>query len=318
MNSFRIGLIGITVEYGGKSMAEGFLHDFEGWVIFMACTSVIVGEMWLLSRWATPRRHFREVFGLEFPASAPAGMLRNDRRLPRSYIAAIVLIAIASVIATVIPQREHLHPVRKNFSEFPLHIGQWKGYSLPLEKVYLDELKLDDYILANFLDTGHQPANLYVSYYATQADGNSAHSPRACLPGDGWEIGELATRDLPGVRFKGEPLRVNRAVIQKGEDRQLVYYWFQQRGRNVTGEYTVKLYLFRDALMRNRSDGAMVRLVAPLGGEIDPAPGSSLRCVGGGGEAWGGEERFGHFDPQKVSGSSHRGKSFAEVRSARK
>ena len=265
MNSFRIGLIGVTVEYWGKTMAEGFLHDFEGWVIFMACTAVIVGEMWLLSRWTTPRRQLREVFGLEFPASAPRGAPRNDRRLPRPYVAAIILISIGSLVTMATPQREHQHPVRKNFSDFPLETGQWKGRSVPLEKIYLDVLKLDDYMLADFVGAGNQPVNFYVSYYASQADGNSAHSPRDCLPGDGWVVGEIAARDLPGVMFNGKPLRVNRAVIQKGEPKQLVYYWFQQRGRNLTGEYAVKLYIFWDALMRNRSDGAMVRLVTPLG-----------------------------------------------------
>src|ERR1700728_2645419 len=35
MNSLRIGVIGITVEYWGRRMAEGVLHEFEGWFVFM-------------------------------------------------------------------------------------------------------------------------------------------------------------------------------------------------------------------------------------------------------------------------------------------
>jgi EpsI family protein len=75
---------------------------------------------------------------------------------------------------------------------------------------------------------------------------------------------EFGQRDLQGVTVGGSPLRVNRSVIELGNQRQLVYYWFQQRGRVITGEFTVKWYLFWDALTRHRTDGALVRLITPL------------------------------------------------------
>ncbi len=264
MNSFRIGLIGITVEYWGKSMAEGFLHDFEGWIIFMACTAVIMAEMWLLSRWSTPRRRLREVFGLDLPAPAPDNARRTYRALPRPYLAAIAVVALTATVSAVIPESTHLRPARKEFSQFPLELGSWKGRTDFIDPVYMPLLQLDDYILADFADANGQRVNFYVPYYATQVNGNSAHSPRACIPGDGWEIIDFAPRVLRNVSFKGMPIKVNRVVIQKGEHKQLVYYWFQQRGRIVTDEYVVKLFIFWDSLMRHRSDGAMVRLVAPI------------------------------------------------------
>jgi EpsI family protein len=69
------------------------------------------------------------------------------------------------------------------------------------------------------------------------------------------------------------PLRVNRVLIQQGDDRQLVYYWFQERSRDITSEYAVKWYLLVDALLRNRTDGALVRLVtaAPAGSDLAAA-----------------------------------------------
>jgi EpsI family protein len=79
--------------------------------------------------------------------------------------------------------------------------------------------------------------------------------------------------DVPGEG--GNPLRINRLVIQKGEDRQLVYYWFQQRGRNLTNEYAVKWYLFWDALTLNRTDGALVRLTTYLPQGEDLATGAA-------------------------------------------
>jgi EpsI family protein len=90
------------------------------------------------------------------------------------------------------------------------------------------------------------------------------HSPRSCLPGGGWRVLEFDQREVAGVRIHGASLRVNRAVVQQGADRQLVYYWFQERGRSITNEYLVKWYIFEDALLRNRTDGALVRLITPL------------------------------------------------------
>jgi EpsI family protein len=84
------------------------------------------------------------------------------------------------------------------------------------------------------------------------------------VPGGGWRIESLTQRSLPGVRAGGEALTVNRAVIALGNRHQLVYYWFQQRGRVLTNEYAVKWYLLWDALTRNRTDGALVRLVASI------------------------------------------------------
>jgi EpsI family protein len=106
--------------------------------------------------------------------------------------------------------------------------------------------------------------NLYVAYYASQRTGQSAHSPRSCLPGGGWRILDFGPHEVTGVRGNGAPLRVNRAIVQQGAERQLVYYWFQERGRDITSEYLVKWYLLEDAVTRNRTDGALVRLTTPL------------------------------------------------------
>jgi EpsI family protein len=90
------------------------------------------------------------------------------------------------------------------------------------------------------------------------------HSPRTCLPGGGWKIVEFEEVSVPGVTAAGVPLRVNRSLMAFGSNRQLVYYWFQQRGRVVTSEYMAKWYLFWDSLTMNRSDGALVRLIVPI------------------------------------------------------
>lgn len=260
MNSFRIGIIGVMSEYWGRSMAEGFLHDFEGWAVFMVCTAVLIAEMWLFARFSKDRRPLREVFGIEFPLPTPKNASVKYRKLPVSFIGAMGLLTAAAVTSVALPQRVEVSPVRQAFSHFPLAIDEWRGKREMLEDIYLNELKLDDYLLVDYLGAPQKPVNLYVAYYASQKKGQSAHSPRTCIPGGGWKITSLASHQLDGVLFKDRPLVVNRTVIQKDEHKQLVYYWFQQRGRNLTNEYLVKWYIFWDALTRNRTDGALMRV----------------------------------------------------------
>jgi exosortase D (VPLPA-CTERM-specific) len=264
MNSLRIALVGVTSDRFGKAAAEGFLHDFEGWAVFMLCLGVMFAEMALLARLGRDARPLHQVFGVDLPDPSPPQAIRRARELPGSFLGASALVLAVALIVLVLPQPHSQAPARKEFSDFPLELGSWRGRPERLEKIYLDELKLDDYLLVNYADRGGSLVNLYAAYYAVQRDGNSAHSPRACLPGDGWEIQSFGAAEVPGAAPDGAALRVNRVVIQKGEARNLVYYWFQQRGRNVTDEHVVKLWIFWDLLARNRSDGAVIRLVTPL------------------------------------------------------
>jgi len=259
MNSFRIGVIGVMVEYWGQSMAEGFLHDFEGWIVFMACLGVLLIEMLLLSRIGSDRRPLREAFAIEFPEASPKGADVQHRRLPGSLVASLAVITATALLALSLGDREQLVPERKEFAGFPHEVGEWKGRAQKLEKIYLDILKLDDYVIKDYVGSDGKGVNFYVAYYASQSKGESAHSPRSCLPGGGWKIASLEQRTLDATSA-GKPIQVNRVVIKQGEYKQLVYYWFQGRGRTITSEYMVKWYLFWDALTKNRTDGALVRL----------------------------------------------------------
>jgi exosortase D (VPLPA-CTERM-specific) len=273
MNSFRIGTIGVMVEHWGVQTAEGFLHEFQGWMVFMASGAIMVLEMMLLARVGAGRRPWRELFGLEFPAPTPKAPPAVVRPVPTSlYASAVVLVGVA-VLSLSLPERAESIPPRKSFADYPTTLGPWIGRRGTLETVYLDQLMLDDYLLADFVRGQEPPINYYIAWYDSQRAGRSAHSPRSCLPSGGWQIQSFTQQALLGVRAGDEPLRVNRVLIRMGNQQQLVYYWFQQRGRVITNEYVAKWCLFWDALTRNRTDGALVRLVValPPNGAAGPA-----------------------------------------------
>ena len=264
MNSLRVGIIGVTVEYWGIDMAEGFLHEFQGWMIFMLSSLLMLGEIAVLNRLGRERGTWRQLFGVEFPAPTPRGAPMRPRNLPSSFIAASALLVVFIVSAIAIARPAEVFPARTSLVEFPVKIGAWQGHREALETVFTDQLKLDDYLLADYANDSGNLVNLYIAYYDSQRKGEAVHSPRSCLPGDGWQMRDFGQRELPGVLAGGRPLRVNRTLIELGNQRQLVYYWFQQRGRIITNEFAVKWYLFWDALTLHRTDGAMVRLITPL------------------------------------------------------
>jgi exosortase D (VPLPA-CTERM-specific) len=264
MNSLRVGTIGLMVEHWGIGMAEGFLHEFQGWMVFMVSLALMLGEIAALNSIGRESGTWRQLFGVEFPAATPAAAVIQTRTLPPSFITAGALLVGFIVTTVALPRPMEVFPKRDAFSQFPMQLGEWYGRRQSMEAVFSDTLQLDDYLLADFANDSGRGINLYVSYYNSQRKGEAVHSPRSCLPGGGWQVREFGQRNIGGVSINGQPLRVNRSLVELGDQRELVYYWFQQRGRVITNEFAVKWYLFWDALTEHRTDGAMIRIITPV------------------------------------------------------
>jgi len=263
MNSVRIGVIGILVSFYGVEQAEGFLHDFEGWAVFMVCVGILFLEMAVMAR-LSGRRLLPSLKMDTPPAGELLGLLSGpvSRRVA---VAAAAFVVAGTVVMTAVEGRENQVPARASLATFPLVLGDWRGTEQPVERDTLEALKADDTIMAMFgREADIYPVGLWMAYYSSQRDGRAVHSPATCLPGGGWQMTTLERYEVPGVRADGSALPVNRSIIAQGEDQQLVYYWFAQRGRMLTNEYLVKWYIFWDGLRLNRTDGALVRLTTPV------------------------------------------------------
>jgi exosortase D (VPLPA-CTERM-specific) len=261
MNSFRIAVTGVLVNRFGTEAAEGFLHYFEGWVIFTACLALMFLLMWLFARFSGAS--LDDVLQPEMPDLAAIRQARSLAVVTPPVLAALALLLVGAASSVFLTGREELIPNRPTLATFPLAIDGRQGTEKDIPTVQLEELKLTDYIIADYRATdGRPPVEMYVAYYESQRKGASIHSPKACLPGGGWEIEDIRPVRVGegGVR----PFEANRVVISLGPQRLLVYYWFMQRGRYLTNEYLVKWYLFWDSLTRRRTDGALVRLTVPV------------------------------------------------------
>jgi exosortase D (VPLPA-CTERM-specific) len=264
MNSFRIGVIGVLVDNWGQEQADGFLHYFEGWIVFMACLLILLIEMTILTKIGGDKRRLKEVFGLEMPKPLPENMTFRVRSVTPVHYAILASVSLIAISSLYVKNQKEILPARQNFSNFPLQIGDWRGDEDILEDIYLKSLRLDDYIIGDYTNSVGSMVNFYIAYYASQQAGSAAHSPRSCIPGGGWEIDKVTEIALPGVMVNGQQLTINRLVIMRGESKKLVYYWFQQRGRMITNEWLVKWYLFLDGLTKHRTDGALIRLTTSI------------------------------------------------------
>jgi exosortase D (VPLPA-CTERM-specific) len=265
MNSFRIGVIGVTVDKWGIEMAEGFLHDFEGWVVFMGCVGILFLEIALFQFSSAQKRGVFDLINLDIPklSISPQDFhFSIKKQLP--FLVALGLLLITTPYLTTLSERIEIAPARQSFVHFPLAYKNWTGREGALEQNVIETLKFSDYIIADYQTSDdYSPVNFYMAWYESQKKGAAIHSPRSCIPGGGWRIENLSQVNIPNVlRTNGAPLRVNRVLIRKGDYTNVVYYWFEGRGRDITNEYMAKWYIFWDSLTRSRSDGALIRVVA--------------------------------------------------------
>ena len=261
MNSLRIGMVGILVSYGGSTMAEGFLHYFEGWLIFLICLCLLILEIWLLTKIMPNKPTIAEVLTI-YPVIKTSHTKKLKFRFSLPYIVTLILIIFAALSIGVVSNRTENLPDRIALDKFPVRFNEWKLIKSNLTPSIIQQLKFDDYFIGNYINENDKSVELYIAFYKSQRKGVSPHSPRVCIPGGGWHINEIKREVLE--LENGYQLPVNRIIIENNHMRKLVYYWFDQRGRSITNEYVMKWYLLKDAIFKNRTDGALIRLSTDL------------------------------------------------------
>ena len=183
----------------------------------------------------------------------------------------LLLIAPAALLMSY--ARPESIPPAKPLSEFPVTIGPWqRTQDGVMEKEVLDMLQADDILNRNYaLADRSAGLNFFVAAFRSQRTGKTPHSPKNCLPGSGWveESSSTVYLNLEGLK---KPLETNRYVVAKGGAKSLVYYWYQSRDRSVANEYRARVFVVADAIRYNRTDTALVRVVAGINGnQVDAA-----------------------------------------------
>jgi exosortase D (VPLPA-CTERM-specific) len=154
---------------------------------------------------------------------------------------------------------------RDPFALFPRQFGEWSGTFSMLDPDIERVLGATDYLAAFYRNPEESaPVELFMAFYDKQTEGSGIHSPEVCLPVGGWEIYSFETVSLDMAGTGYGTFEANRAVIQKGLSEQLVYYWFEQRGKRMTNDFKAKMSVVYDSLTIDRTDGAIVRYITPI------------------------------------------------------
>jgi len=208
----------------------------------------------------------KSVFQVFYPPTVNGGPA--EKTIPSSLngaplLACVVLICVTGAATYLVSTRQEILPQRSLFAVFPTALGDWVGHRSSLDRETEKILGMTDYLVSDYVKRDGRPVNLYVVYYASQRTGSSPHSPSVCLPGNGWQMTSFE-RTSYNSSTHGITLPLNRVIMAKGSDRELVYYWFEERGLKLANEYVSKLYLLKDAIFKNRTDGALIRLTTPI------------------------------------------------------
>ena len=259
MNSFRIAITGVLSDRYGSSHTEGFLHFFEGWVVFIFCIAILLGLLVLMAR-LSGQKDVLKSLGLPFvDPIAPTRAFDRDWFVKLGGGTAAALLVLGPLVHTV--DSSLVVPERQSYAELPLEFVGWQVQPRPLDVETEKVLAADDYIVMDLVNPEGELFNLYTAYLEQQRNGSSWHSPQQCLPGGGWKVTANSIVPTP----EGAPAyHYNRMIIKKGDSRYLVHYWFQQRGRRIANEFMMKGVLIWDVLTRRRSDGSMIRLMTPI------------------------------------------------------
>jgi exosortase D (VPLPA-CTERM-specific) len=269
-NSFRIALTGVLVHLDRPELADGFLHLFEGWLVFLAALVVLFVEMWLLTRLRGDRSGMAGVLDFDRIAGRETEMPAGGATAPgRSPIAAatvgVTIFGVAALTLVAIDRREETIPERPGLFTFPMQLDVWRGTPGVLDARVAELLAADDYLHATYTapSDATAPVNLWIAYLDSQQGDPHFHSPATCLPGAGWEFAAFDQVPMPATAF-GEAPYVNRALATNGEQRVLMYFWYELRGRTVATSLAVRYFNFVDSIRLNRSDGALVRVMTAL------------------------------------------------------
>ncbi len=178
----------------------------------------------------------------------------------RSLIASSLMFLTAAYLHFGIKNKDV--PPLKPLSSFPTKIGEWNGSVSHFDKKIYEILGVDDSFLCNYKNRNNQTLQLYIGYYSSQREGDLIHSPKNCMPGAGWNIvkSSIITIDVPNQG----PKKVIEMALNKANEKMIMLYWFQSRGRTIYSEYWQKIYLIIDSIFKHRTDGSFVRLTAPV------------------------------------------------------
>jgi EpsI family protein len=272
-NAARVATTGYLTYLMGTRATEGTLHEALGVSAYAVSFLLLLGINVVLKKLLAPKGDSAEALVTEF--TSPAGTTMGFAASSMRFGSLLALLVFAAASVNWLSMRGELSVPRQPLSSLPSTLGKWtqrgdeKRFDAQTESV----LRATDYTMRDYR-AGGRTANVYVGYYESQRGGATYHSPKNCLPGSGWvmkepEIIEISTPS-------GRKFEANRFIVESGNYRAVMIYWYQGRGRVETSEYRDKLNTVLDSFLKQRTDGAMVRVMTTLGSDSEASHAAAI------------------------------------------
>jgi exosortase D (VPLPA-CTERM-specific) len=250
-NALRVGGMALF-----PALEEGFWHLFSGWLIFVVCFAFLILINWLLNRLQSPK-----------PISVPAekeawGDALPGRRPLGHYLVPALFLVLLTVPCVHYGSKVKTVPLRQSFDHFPLQLGPWQGHHTYTDPNMVKAVGADAHLSAEYRYSGEGAVSLWIAYYEK---GERYHTPKYCLPGGGWQTLESGTINI------AHDLPVNYLLMGTANERILVYYWYLLRGRWIANTKLHNFFSIYDMLFLHRKDGALIRLITPVRGDLNKA-----------------------------------------------
>ena len=175
----------------------------------------------------------------------------------------VILILCFALTSVVIYRHPSSKAVEKkiSLSQALSDINGWVmgGYT-PLDPTIVKALELDDYINQNY-SNGNNTISLYIGYYLTTKKVGAAHSPLVCFPGQGWVVSNTKDESLT---IGGHHLQLASMVIDMGQRKELVLYWYQSFDKTSSGTFLQKIYAIWAKFLNRGEENAFVRVSIPI------------------------------------------------------
>ena len=261
-NAARVTSTGVLTYYYGIRATDSFVHEMSGWLVYIVALALLVGLNFVLMK------VFKLINTRESDSIRP---VIEGKDAPGWILwAAVALILSGGFFINWFETRGEVAVERTALAEMKKTLGEWtqKGSDAKFSEETESVLKTSDYVMRDYIKNG-RVANVYVGYYASQKTGATYHSPQNCLPGSGWEMKEP---ELVTIKSRsGKEFEANRYIIQNGNYKSVMIYWYQGRGRTQASEYNDKVFTVLDSVLRRRSDGSMVRIMTSVGNSPEEA-----------------------------------------------
>jgi exosortase D (VPLPA-CTERM-specific) len=261
INGFRIGMTGILTRWLGKTAAEGFFHDFSGWLIFIFAFAMLFGL----------HRLMKAVFRVVMPVTSERTDVRKTETVSRAgnntvpVIASSLLLTLVGTLSFSVAALPSMS-LPGGFAAFPMVIDDWKGRTETMDQNIVKLSGAEEALNAVFKNEKGEVISLYVGYRGSPflESENFFHSPNVCIPSSGWKVLSIGKRRIPDVPNFGNVV-VSEMVIERMGHRELVYFWFQTKNRFSHNVNINRFHLSLHAIGRDNTHDVFIRPIAEIG-----------------------------------------------------